>query len=129
MSDYVCANCGHSYDVHPDGLCQKHDCLCSYYVAKAVEESVYVSEFDNSVKVRMELVPWGFVIEMARVAMEGLQTQPGRPARNANDWQHIDSDEVAQDKRGALLRHYGNGEWAAVAFNAAILWWHEQRSK
>jgi hypothetical protein len=77
-------------------------------------------------KVRLELVPFGFVIEMAKAFMQGLADVP---ERKPHDWQRLDSDAVAEDCRGALLRHYAAGQWASVATNAAILWWHEQKTK
>lgn len=71
-------------------------------------------------KVRLELVDFGFLIEMAKVMQEGI-----RDGRKPGDWQKPDQ----ADKRGSLLRHYARGEWAAVAVNAMILWWHERNKK
>ena len=76
-------------------------------------------------KPRLELVPFGFIVEMARVMQSGLEGYD--PPRNPGDWQKYTAAELER-RRGSLLRHYSDGEWASVAVNAAILWWHERHS-
>ena len=78
-------------------------------------------------KARLELVPFDFIIEMAFVLQAGLSDSYD-PPRKPGDWQKYTASEL-EERRGSLLRHYGNGEWAAVAVNAAILWWHDRRTK
>lgn len=80
-----------------------------------------------STKPRLELVDFGFLIAMARVLQEGL-AETYVPRRNPGDWQKYTPEEL-EIRRGSLLRHYGNGEWASVAVNAMILWWHNRRLK
>lgn len=74
-------------------------------------------------KIRLELVPFNFIIEMAVVMQAGNNTG----SRTADDWKELDTEAIER-KRGSLLRHYANGEWAAVAVNAAMLWWHDQNN-
>ena len=74
-------------------------------------------------KPMLTLVPWGFVVAMARVFEAGLTG-----SRMVDDWMDLD-EEVLNRKRSSLLNHYGNEEWAAVACNAAILWYHAQKKK
>lgn len=69
----------------------------------------------------LHLVPFGFIVAMARVMHEGI-----RGDRKAHGWKDLDAAEL-EEKRGALLRHYGEDEWASVATNAAILWWHGKK--
>ncbi len=77
------------------------------------------------VKPRLELVPFDFIIQMALVMQAGLADSYD-PPRNPGDWQKYTAEEL-EERRGSLLRHYGNDEWAAVAVNAAILWWHSRK--
>lgn len=78
---------------------------------------------DRKPKLQLQLIPWAFLEAMARVAQDGI-----KGARKAHDWKGLDAAGL-EDKQGALLRHYGKREWAAVGFNAAILWWHDRKSK
>lgn len=95
----------------------------SLRMARTVEQATH--ERVKAGKVRLELVPFGFVVEMAKVFMQGLADVP---ERKPHDWQRLDPGAVAEDCRGALLRHYAAGQWASVAANAAILWWHETQT-
>lgn len=78
----------------------------------------------KAAKSQPQLTPFGFVMAMGDVFAEGLTG-----GRKPHCWQSLDSEQVAHDYRGALLRHYAAGEWAAVAVNACILWWHERKAK
>lgn len=78
----------------------------------------------KAAKPQPQLTPFGFVMAMGDVFAEGLTD-----GRKPHGWQALDSAQVAHDYRGALLRHYAKGEWAAVAVNACILWWHERKAK
>lgn len=77
----------------------------------------------KTTKRQPQLTPFEFVMAMGDVFEEGLTD-----GRKPHGWQALDSAEVAHDYRGALLRHYHAGEWAAVAVNACILWWHERKA-
>ncbi len=76
-------------------------------------------------KVRLELIPFEFIVEMAKVMQDGLSGSYD-PPRNPGDWQKY-NDEDLEERRGSLLRHYAAGEWPSVAVNACILWWHGRK--
>ncbi len=63
---------------------------------------------------------------MARNLEDGLADHP---EREPDDWKDIPSHFVDGPYRSALLRHYGRREWAAVAVNAAILFWHDRKKQ
>lgn len=75
-------------------------------------------------KPRLELVLFDFIVEMALWMQGGLLKGNRKP----HDWQEL-GVEGLDEKRGALLRHYGKREWAAVATNAMILWWHDKNRR
>ena len=69
----------------------------------------------------VDLVLKEFIIEMGKVMRDGV-----RGDRVANGWQDLSASE-AKDKVWSILRHAGHAEFAALACNAMILWWHFQR--
>ena len=96
---------------------------CSMFEECSLGDGHLEPHNDRKSKLQLQLVPWAFLEAMARVAQDGI-----KGIRKANDWQELDAAGL-EDKQGALLRHYGKREWAAVGFNAAILWWHDRKAE
>lgn len=89
--------------------------------------ATHTAEEAEPEKVRIELVDFDFIIEMARFLQAGL-ADTYDPPRKPGDWQKYTASEL-EERRGSLLRHYAAGEWGSVAVNAMILWWHSRKNR
>ena len=108
------------------------DTVCNYEPPKieqtdlltAPDSMFPMTAGERDSKPQPQLVPMSFIFAMGAIAADGI-----RNGRKRDDWKTLNSEQVAFDRRGSLLRHYEAGEWPAVAFNALILWWHERKSR
>ena len=71
----------------------------------------------------LDLIPKEFIMAMGRAMRAGLKDD-----RQAGDWKDLPR-LTAANKTANLYIHMDAKEYAEVACNALILWWHFQRTK
>ena len=72
------------------------------------------------------IVPQHVPVEFIQVMEAIFEEGAARPGRAAGAWKDL-SRQQAADKSGNLYVHMCANEYAEVACNALILWWHFQR--